>query len=198
MKRFAVFSKHALERINQRTLLNYFTIADILDYGGTVDIGTEFFFDKKHWLFYSHLDDCYFIAIQDSFIGTVVTVLPLDYYENLNFKVKDKYLDEAKQKYISYKSIRKESIKEPPSVIVIKAKYISDYGYQKTSTIKKLKSIDYKENIFDFLRDELFESTVSLYCEQKGVDVSKVFLISISHGNNGEPLDIKWKEKDLI
>lgn len=75
MGRFAHFSRHALKRIKQRTGVNYFSIADILDGRMAVDIGQEPVFGRRHWLFYSEPDDCCFVAIQDSMSGLVITVL---------------------------------------------------------------------------------------------------------------------------
>lgn len=53
---------------------------------------------KRHLLFYSVVDQQYFIAIQDQYTGTVVTVLTLDYHRNLawNISEKDKKLAKAK------------------------------------------------------------------------------------------------------
>ena len=81
MSQFTHFSKHALLRIDQRTQLNYFDIAKILDGDLAVDVGTVVALDKKHWLFYSEKDDCCFVAIQNAFTGTVITVTASDYLD---------------------------------------------------------------------------------------------------------------------
>lgn len=192
MARFTYFSKHALKRIGQRTKLNYFVIADMLDYGGAIDVGVETVFDRKHWLFYSELDDCCFVAVQDSITGLVVTVLPLDYHENLAWKVDANSLVEAKEKSFHYNLNDTNKSKEPPSIIIVKARYMSDQDYQKTAMLTKFKAADYNDDLFKVLKDESFESEVNYHCKLKRIDVLKVHEITIALGNDGEPLTIDW------
>ena len=93
MARFTHFSKHAMIRISQRTKLTYFDIADILDFGLAINVGEEPVLDRKHWLFYSSADSEYFIAIQDSITGLVITVLPKHYHEKICWRIeKNNYL----------------------------------------------------------------------------------------------------------
>lgn len=192
MARFSHFSKHALNRIGQRTKLNYFTIADILDYGGAVDVGTEPVFDRKHWLFYSDIDASCFVAVQDAVTGLVVTVLPLDYHENLAWKVSEEDLSKAKSIATTFKLRDVKSSSVPPSIIVVKARYMSREGYQKTVTLTKLKASDYKSDLFNVFNDESFESEVNYHCGRKGIDVSTIYEVTIALGNDGEPISIDW------
>lgn len=194
MTRFTSFSKHALERVSQRTTLTYFSIADMLDFGGAVDVGTEIVFDRKHWLFYSEEDDCCFVAVQDAFTGLIITVLPLDYHENLAWKIQDEHLEEAKRKSLSHKKSYIATPKEPPSIIIIKARYMSLDGYPKTSTLTKFRSSDYRDNLYNVLSDKSFESEISHHCKRKGIDHTSVFEISIALGNDGDTLIIDWKK----
>ena len=164
----------------------------MLDYGGAIDVGKEAVFDRKHWLFYSDSDDCCFVAVQDALTGLVVTVLPLDYHENLAWKVGEEPLLEARQKASTYIPINANSLIEPPSIIIVKARYMSDEGYQKTATLTKFRSSDYKDDLFNVLNDKSFESEVNYHCKRKGIDTFKVHEISIALGNDGEPLSIDW------
>ena len=59
--RFSYFSNHALQRIEQRTLLEPNEIADIIDFGLAIDTGKELIFEKTHWLIYSIKDECHFL-----------------------------------------------------------------------------------------------------------------------------------------
>lgn len=192
MARFAHFSKHALKRVGQRTKLNYFTIADILDYGGAIDIGTEPVFDRKHWLFYSEVDETCFVAVQDAVTGLVVTVLPLDYHENLAWKVGEEDLAEAKKIASTSTPRDANSSKTPPSIIIVKARYLTNEGYQKTVILTKFKASDYKSDLFSVLKDESFESEVSYHCNRKGIDTSSIYEVAIALGNDGEPIAINW------
>lgn len=192
MARFAHFSKHSLKRIGQRTKLSYFLIADMLDYGRAIDVGKEVVFDRKHWLFYSNLDDCCFVAIQDSFTGLVITVLPLDYHQNLAWKVDSNSLIEAKEKASNYNQYDQNKSNCYPSIIIVKARYKSDDGYQKTVTLTKFKAADYNDDIYSVLKDKSFESEINYHCKLKGIDTMKIHDIAIALGNDGEPLTIDW------
>ena len=127
MGRFAHFSRHALKRIKQRTGVNYFSIADILDGRMAVDIGQEPVFGRRHWLFYSEPDDCCFVAIQDSMSGLVITVLPLEYHANLAWKISLDDCQKAKTLATSCAgSVASSSASNiPPSIIIVKARYAS-------------------------------------------------------------------------
>ena len=194
MARFTHFSKHSLKRIDQRTKLNYFLIAEMLDHELAIDVGTEIVFDRKHWLFYSYLDDCCFVAVQDCFTGLVITVLPLDYHENLAWKIDDNQLIKAKKKAtLEVPSDLGGSNNVPPSIIMVKARYMSDQGYQKTVTLAKLKASDYDSDLLVILKDELFESEVKHFCKLKNTEVADIFEVTVALGNDGEPLMIDWK-----
>lgn len=192
MARFAHFSKHALKRIGQRTKLDYFFIADMLDYGGAIDVGTEIVFDRKHWLFYSGIDDDYFVAIQDSFTGLVVTILPLDYHENLAWKVNSELFPQAKQKASTYTPTNSSNLSKSPTRIILKARYMSNNGYPKSSILTKFESSDYKGDLTKVLNDKSLNSEVCYHCKRKGIEISTVFEISISLGKNGQSLWIDW------
>ena len=192
MARFAHFSKHALKRISQRTTLNYFSIADMLDYNGAIDVGSELVFDRKHWLFYSAVDNCCFVAVQDALTGLVITVLPLDYHENLAWRINDEVIEEAKRRSTSYTRVKKDVPRERPSIIIVKARYISDDGHQKTSTLTKFRSSDYKDDLFKVLSDKSFESEINHHCNRKGIKTSTIYELTIALGNDGEPIVIDW------
>jgi|LWDU01.1.fsa_nt_gi hypothetical protein len=190
------FSKHALKRIRQRTKLSLFDIADILDYRKTVNIGSIIVFDKNHYLFYSKLDNSYFVIIQNNTTGKVITILPLEYHENSTLTINYKDLIEARK--VSTLCVENNlktnfvASTAPPLVITIKAHYMSDQGWQKTATLGKLKALDYDNNLAKVLDEDTFNSKVDQLCKIKGVDVKKVFTISVSLGSRGSMLEIEW------
>jgi len=201
MTRFAYFSKHALKRIKQRTKLSCFTIADMLDFGLAVHIGSEIVFDRKHWLFYSSLDDCCYVAIQDPLTGLVVTVLPVDYHENLAWKVLDAQLAQAKEissqdisHLIHQSSTPSVKLHEDiaPSTIILKAHYLSEQGYMKTSLLAKIKADDYDGDLLNFVKDESFDAEVEFHCKKKCIAPLTVSLLSLALGKKGEPLRVDW------
>lgn len=197
MKRFAHFSRHALKRISQRTSLDIFKISEILDYGGALDIGTEPVFDRKHWLFYSKRDDNFFIAVQDSLTGLIITVLPLEYHERLAWRVLASDLEKAKIKISNYRVSDAVIPKNlAPKVIILKARYCSSEGYAKNVVLNKIEAENYKGDILKLVSESSFYSEIIKYCRQKGVDSSKIIHIEITHGNKGQPLIIEWNIDD--
>ena len=72
-------------------------VSDLIDWGLAVEIGEEKGTRRIHRLFYSHDDSQCFVAIQDEKTKTVITILPVDYYENLASKIPGSFLDEAQQ-----------------------------------------------------------------------------------------------------
>jgi len=99
MNAFTYFSTHAYKRIKQRSLLSFDEITSILDGKFYVHTGTQPGFNREHLLFYSHKDDCCFVAIRDNQTGKVITVLPLEYHKNLAWPISNKDISKAKEIY---------------------------------------------------------------------------------------------------
>lgn len=72
-------------------------VASLLDADLTLKIGEEKGTRRIHRLFFSREDRQCFIAIQDEKNKTVVTILPVDYYETLAAKIPVSLLAEAEQ-----------------------------------------------------------------------------------------------------
>ena len=199
MGRFSHFSRHALKRIKQRTGVNYFSIADILDGRMAVDIGQEPVFGRRHWLFYSEPDDCCFVAIQDSMSGLVITVLPLEYHANLAWKISLDDCQKAKTLATSCAgSVASSSASNiPPSIIIVKARYASVEGYAKATTLIKFKASDYNSDLCKVLNDGSFESEIIYQCRRKAIDPSALIEVCIALGNDGEPLIIHWNKPEF-
>lgn len=112
--RYTTFSQHACERITERLTMEPDEVADLLDWNLTVKIGQEKGTGRIHRLFYSHDDHQCFVAIQDEETRTVVTVLPVNYYENLAWKIPKPSIAEAEQ-LVSCPTERKTSIVAAPA-----------------------------------------------------------------------------------
>jgi hypothetical protein len=192
MARKAHFSRHALARIGERAKLDYFTIADMLDFDGGVYIGSEFVFDRKHYLIYSEPDDCCFVVIQDDLSGLVITVLPLDYHENLAWSVNEELIQEAVCKASTFVSVKENESKEDPTIIIVKVRYRADNGYLMTKNLTKYKAKDYRSDLFKVLKDKAFESDVFYHCKKKGLNANKIHGVILTLGGDGEPLIIDW------
>jgi len=91
----AILTKHGRLRLNERTTLTEQAFTTILDTYRTSSAGYEPKTFRWHRLFYSRPDDKHFVAIQDISNGEVITILPLDYHENLAWKISKKKLRQA-------------------------------------------------------------------------------------------------------
>jgi hypothetical protein len=92
------FSRHAFQRAGERLTMESQEIGDLLDWDLAVKVGEEDGTRRVHRLFYSSEDMQCFVAIQDEKTKTIVTILPVDYYETPAWKIPRVLLDEAEQK----------------------------------------------------------------------------------------------------
>lgn len=95
--RHTTFSRHACERVVERLTMEPDEVVDLLDWGLAVKIGEEKGTRRIHRLFYSHDDHQCFIAIQDEKTRTIVTILPVDYYATLAWKIPKPSFEEAEK-----------------------------------------------------------------------------------------------------
>ena len=81
------FSRHAVERVSERLTISHAEVAQLLDDGLTLRIGEQERTNRQYLLFYSAADGRCFVAIQNAVNGTLVTVLPIRYYEKMCGKI---------------------------------------------------------------------------------------------------------------
>ena len=74
---------HAKQRIKERTKIDTKEITKIINNKKYIDLGTKPGILKRHLLFYSLVDDNYFVIIQDTVDGGILTVLTEEYQNNL-------------------------------------------------------------------------------------------------------------------
>jgi hypothetical protein len=89
---------HAQQRLTQRTRLSGQQLIALIDADMTHIVGCRQEPPHAHHLFFSPKDLNHFVAVQDILTGEVITVLPLDYHENLAWKISEKHLKKAIQK----------------------------------------------------------------------------------------------------
>ncbi len=200
MQSFAHFSRHAFVRIAQRTSLSCEEIAEILDRGLVVNTGRKPGFNRNHLLFYSHRDRDYFVAIQDGFTGTVVTILPLDYHENLAWKIGEADCEKAREVFLAAPPLIKrgpsEPPKEPPKVFVINGHYVDENGRQKTRALLKAACDPYENDLRKFLADDNVFQQFDNLASSKGIPTERMFSITVRHGNDGTPVVIDLRSVD--
>lgn len=91
----ARLTKHATQRLAERTTLAHDELFGLIHNQLCVIVGIEPFTNRLHKLIYSESDKTHFVAIQDMATGEVITILPLDYHENLAWKISEEKLQLA-------------------------------------------------------------------------------------------------------
>lgn len=196
MQSLANFSRHAFKRVAQRTLLSCEEIAEILDRGLVVNTGQRPGFNRVHLVFYSHVDNEYFVAIQDVITGTVITILPLDYHENLAWEISEADREHAREILLAARAVEKPStVDKPkandmPKVFLISGHYLDEDDLRKSKLLLKTPCDLYDNDLSKLLADSTIIQVIEKSASDKGVPVERMFAISIRHGKNGWPMTI--------
>jgi hypothetical protein len=88
------FTRHALIRVFERLHLSEKEIAQILDSHICVLLGRDGDSTKVHKLFFSRLDNSWFVAVLDESNNEVLTILPSDYHNR--WRISSDALDQAR------------------------------------------------------------------------------------------------------
>lgn len=194
MQSFANFSRHAFKRIAQRTLLSCEEIAAILDRGLVVNTGQRPGFDRVHLVFYSHLDNDYFVAIQDVISGTVITILPLDYHETLAWGVSEADCERAREIFLAAHTVEKRVARDTPKVFVICGNFLDEDGRQKTKLLLKIPCGLYDNDLKRLLGDSTLAHEIEKSASAKEIPIERMFAISVRHGKRGLPVTIDLRD----
>ena len=205
MNRITHFSKHALDRLEQRSSLTFYELAKILDCHVFIDIGNEPGFNRQHRLFYSDKDEAFYVAIQDIHTGGVVTVLPPEYHENISWKIKSHEFMQAKElalappkEFEDYENISLTN-NIPPSTFIITALFNDIDGNPKImSDILKISASPYNMDIGKLISDRTFGRDIQNTLEKKDVASNSVYGISIRLGKKGERLFFDWSNGEFV
>ncbi len=198
MQSFTHFSRHALVRAAQRTSLSCEDIAEILDRKLVVTIGITPGFNRKHLLFYSVPDDDYFVAVQDGLTGTVVTILPLDYHENLAWKISNVDCEKAKDIFLAAPPLVKQDPSKPSKAFIISGHFIDENGQQKTKLILKESCDAYENDLMKFLAENRIFLQIDKLAVAKGIPTERMFSITVRQGRNGTPVVIDHRIVEAV
>jgi hypothetical protein len=190
MQAFANFSRHAFKRVAQRTLLSCEEIAAILDRGLFVNTGQRPGFNRVHLVFYSHLDNDYFVAIQDVTTGTVITILPLDYHETLAWGISAADCERAKEILLAAPPLEEPRVRDAPKVFVISVQYLDEDDRQKSKLLLKIPCCLYNNDLKKLLNDNTIIQEVEKSASDNGISTERMFAISVRHGKRGSPVTI--------
>lgn len=183
---FCHFSNHAFDRLAQRSALFYHQVADLLDQGLVVNTGCKPGFNRAHLVFYSSIDDCCFVAIQDIVTGTVVTILPLDYHANLAWSIDEETQNKAKEKALSLKKVS-ECKNQPPQSYLIYAHYVNEEGKYKSVKLTSYKAADYEHEFTKFINSAPWEKELEALLLNKNIHADSLSDLTAREGNRGCP-----------
>jgi hypothetical protein len=90
-------TQHAIDRILERSNASPEAILDMIDNGLYIPIGCEQGARRSHELVFVSEDDTWFIVIRDVKNCEIVTFLPVDFHENLAWKISFEALECARR-----------------------------------------------------------------------------------------------------
>lgn len=188
---FTFFSKHALQRLAERTSFSPESFVDLLEKKIFINVGKVPGFNREHLLFYSPDDDDFFVAVRDNLTGTVVTILPLDFHENLAWQIKPDDCDKAKSLFLGKVGRdNQQAINAIPKVFIVSVHYRDENWSQKTKQVLKLDSSKYSNQLSELFKDPDFYILLDDASEKKGLSSKYILGISVRHGNKGSPIMI--------
>ena len=186
MKNLTILSKHADIRLKQRTELTPSHITKIIGSVKYVDLGSLPGFNNKYLLFYSVLDNEYFVAVQNGSTGNIITILPTRLQDDLPRKITEVDFDTAKIKILESTSNRKNE----PSKFHIKYHY-TESGIERSRKLCSLDCIEYTYDINRFIKKVDIFSLVEKELKLQNI-LRTVHSISIRRGNDGIPVILDY------
>jgi len=193
-------SKHAKIRICERSSMKFRQISRILEDEQYIPIGLD---NKgnKHNLIYSSQDDDFFILIHDEKDNALITMLPVDYHENIGWKIDYNLLDKLKKAILNkipvrtVRTVRTIPITTDPTTLKISVVTNMDAEPRTLSSIKinNLKSNGYTSNLKDretletFLSENKYiRKVIWEKLKNQDIEIKEVWELMYSVGANGE------------
>lgn len=193
------YSFHAFERVHGRISMTHKELANILDADLALNIGQENKSNRMHKLFYSERDKICFVAIQDMKTGTVVTVLPIDYHENISWAVSIESQNQAKKLIVQDDVVKSKIININSTVFKISGNIVDKYGrYKKIINMGSWSCLSYDYKIDKLIKDTKFLEFLIEKIKEKSCKLNDescfVQTITIRIGKKGEPVFFSTSE----
>jgi hypothetical protein len=190
--RFTHFSQHANKRVLQRTRLSTQYLARVLDHRLVVNTGTEPGLPREHLLFYSTPDECCFVAVRDTMTGKVVTVLPLEYHQNLAWAVSPAQVKMAKDLASAIVPEVPSVAVEPivpsvPCMLVVSCSYAGESGNSLFKVLVRVNASPYRSDIKTFVCCSKTPALLDTAAVSKGINPKRILSLSVRLGNKGIP-----------
>jgi len=204
----ANLSHHAFARVTNRLSMSPEILMAVINHDLAINIGQESKSNRVHKLFYSHRDQMCFVAIQDIKTGTIITLLPIDYHNNIAWIVSLESQNQAKRLMIQGHNLSVSDVpqvtKETPNlalVFKISAKMTDDYGrYKKKINVGTWPCQPYSYDADYLIKDKTFIRFLVNKMKEKlaklNDEESFVNMIAIKTGNRGK--ETLYPIKDIL
>lgn len=181
MSAFTHFSRHGSQRVSQRLAISAEELAEMLDHGLFVNTGSKPGFRREHLVFWSLKNDEAFVAIRDALTGTVVTVLPLEYHDNLAWPISEEVQLEAK-------ALAKKGVPKRVKIrrIYVGVTYTAEDGSPKTKNLHSEPGEPYNGNLDCFVSRGGLKNLKEM-CEAKDISMDSVTAVLVRSGSKGIP-----------
>lgn len=171
------FSYHAFQRVKDRISMPHCELANLLDDDLVINIGDEKNTNRVHKLFYSEMDNMCFVAVQDCKTGMIITILPIDYHENIAWLVPIEFQLEAKRLILKEEYIPIQAVELPaegyavqakPQVFKVSASVVNEYGeYVCNMQLGSWQSRPYGQSIDALVSDKNFLNSIKHIINEK-------------------------------
>jgi len=206
----AHFSYLAFQRVKGRISMPHYELAKRLDDDLVINIGDEPNTNRVHKLFYSEADYMCFVAVQDCHTGMIITILPIDYHENIAWSVPIELQQQAKLLILkdAYIPIAVSNIPATdysslaePQAFKVSAIVVNEYGERVRSvTLGSWQSGPYGQSIDALVEDSNFVSNLKQIINDKlaySTQIKEfVQIIIIKLGKKGD--SVLYAKSDLI
>lgn len=198
------FTPHAWSRVRDRLSLSAADVSRLLDYDLVVDVGTEPGTNRVHRVFYSVLDYVCFVAVQDKSNGDVITVLPLDFHENIAWAISVAAQDEARmlasgvaepdeppRPVIGERVAAQQGPQAAPPPQFRLMAYVRDGGCKiRARNLGSWPTQPYDGRVERLLDDDAFFVHLRDVLARHGIDANDVERVYVRLGKRGEPVGL--------
>ena len=159
-------TKHAENRLSERSSLSREEFLGVLDFDKLVLIGLEQSYSSNSYLFFSLKDSDFFVVVIDVKTNEIITILPIEYWLNLNEKGNYKIIKKLTRNKLFeavYKQDKKHKLRLKKAYVKLadflpKEKMKCFIEYKNVSKVKSRKLINqivdnYRETQVAILRD---------------------------------------------
>jgi hypothetical protein len=178
------FTRHGSMRARQRLSIDYKEVSMLVGQGRTLEILSIPGTNKVHYIFYDPEKDDVMALILDAHTKSVITVLPREYYENLNSPLTEEQVQAAKRLYYE----EKKTPRSFDGKFQVKIRYMDPDGKQKTIKVFERRAPQAKGSASRFL--QLPEVVENLNSDKlKTIRAMKLMALIVVYVEKGEVLD---------